>query len=69
MRAGRYVEFLLLHSMRSGPLVLHVQSCATLECVEKEETQVVLIAWAVMGFMYAKYPHPEPIEQAVKLVM
>ena len=22
-----------------------------------------------MGLMYAKYPHPEPIERAVKLVM
>jgi hypothetical protein len=30
---------------------------------------VVQTAWAAMGLMYAKYPHPEPIERAVKLVM
>jgi len=29
----------------------------------------VQTAWAVMGLMYAKYPHPEPIERAVRLVM
>ena len=40
-----------------------------MEWVEKEEAQVVQTAWAVMGLMYAKYPHPEPIERAVKLVM
>ena len=40
-----------------------------MEWVEKEEAQVVQTAWAVMGLMYAKYPRPEPIERAVKLVM
>ena len=30
---------------------------------------MVQTAWAVMGLMYAKYPHPEPIERAVRLVM
>jgi len=46
-----------------------LQSCATLEWVEKDDAQVVQTAWAVMGLMYAKYPHPEPIERAIKLVM
>ena len=50
-------------------MILYIQSCATMEWVEKEEAQVVQTAWAVMGLMYAKYPHSEPIERAVKLVM
>ena len=45
------------------------QSCELGEWVEHEETQVVQTAWAAMALMYAKYPHPEPIERAVRLVM
>ena len=37
--------------------------------VEHEQTQVVQTCWATMALMYARYPHPEPIERAVKLVM
>ena len=33
------------------------------------QTQVVQTAWATMALMYAEYPHREPIERAVKLVM
>ena len=67
VRAGRYVIFRLV-VYKNKSLILS-QSCADLEWVEKEESQVVQTAWAVMGLMYAKYPHPEPIERAVKLVM
>ena len=37
--------------------------------MEHKDTQVVQTCWATMALMYAKYPHPEPIERAVKLVM
>ena len=37
--------------------------------MEHENTQVVQTCWAVMSLMYAKYPHPEPIEKGVRLVM
>ena len=37
--------------------------------MEHENTQVVQTCWAVMSLMYAKYPHPEPIEKGVQLVM
>jgi len=67
-RAGRYVYF-SSHLACNTLLIFRFQSCANLEWVEKEEAQVVQTAWAVMGLMYAKYPHPEPIERAVKLVM
>ena len=59
----------LLYPPREKSLSRRVQSCAALEWIEREETQVVQTAWAAMGLMYARYPHPEPIERAVKLVM
>lgn len=40
-----------------------------LHWVEHEQTQVVQTCWAAMALMYARYPHPEPIERAVQLVM
>ena len=30
---------------------------------------MVQTCWAAMALMYAEYPHAEPIERAVKLVM
>jgi len=65
----RGCELLLNHQREDGGWGESWESCATMEWVEKEEAQVVQTAWAVMGLMYAKYPHPEPIERAVKLVM
>ena len=40
-----------------------------MQWVEHEKTQVVATSWAAMALMYGQYPHPEPIEQAVKMVM
>jgi lanosterol synthase len=45
------------------------QSCEVSQWIEHAETQVVQTCWATMGLMYAHYPHPEPIENAVRLVM
>jgi hypothetical protein len=45
------------------------QSCETMAWVEHKDTQVVQTSWATMALMYAKYPYPEPLEKAVKLVM
>ena len=58
-----------LYLPREKLMIWRCQSCSVLEWVESEDSQVVQTAWAVMGLMYAKYPHPEPIERAVKLVM
>ncbi|KAF9786352.1 lanosterol synthase [Thelephora terrestris] len=62
-------EFLLKHQRQDGGWGESWESCATLEWVEQGDAQVVQTAWAVMGLMYAKYPHAEPIERAVRLVM
>jgi lanosterol synthase len=45
------------------------QSCEVSQWIEHADTQVVQTCWATMGLMYAQYPHPEPIERAVRLVM
>jgi hypothetical protein len=45
------------------------QSCELAEWVEHANSQVVQTCWAAMALMYAGYPHAEPIEKAVNLVM
>ena len=45
------------------------QSCEQNRWIEHENTQVLQTCWAVLALMYAKYPHPEPIEKGVRLVM
>jgi len=45
------------------------QSCEMSAWIEHADTQIVQTCWAAMGLMYAKYPNPEPVTKAVKLVM
>jgi hypothetical protein len=40
-----------------------------MQWVEHEQTQVVGTSWAAMALMYGQYPHAEPIERAVRMVM
>ena len=37
--------------------------------IEHADTQIVQTCWAAMALMYARYPDPEPVSNAVKLVM
>ncbi|KAH9479645.1 Lanosterol synthase [Psilocybe cubensis] len=62
-------EFLLSHQREDGGWGESYKSCESSTWVEHENTQSVQTCWAVLALMYAKYPHPEPIEKAVKLVM
>ena len=34
-----------------------------------EKSQVVQTSWAGLALMYARYPHREPLQRAVRLVM
>ena len=45
------------------------QSCEKNCWVEHKNTQVVQSCWAIMALMYAKYPHIEPLERGVRMVM
>lgn len=48
---------------------VYYQSCELSAWVEHKDTQVVQTCWAVLALMHAKYPHAEPIERGVRLVM
>lgn len=65
----RACEFLISKQRADGGWGESYQTCERGEWVEHAESQVVQTSWAVMSLMYAHYPHPEPIERGVKLVM
>ncbi|KAJ8094639.1 Lanosterol synthase (Oxidosqualene--lanosterol cyclase) [Marasmius tenuissimus] len=44
-------------------------TCLDEKWVHHEDFQVVQTCWAAMALMHGRYPHPEPTERAVKLVM
>jgi len=61
--------FLLSKQRNNGGWGESYKSCEQNTWVEHEESQVVQTAWAVLSLIYARYPHPEPIEKGVKFVM
>ncbi|KAJ3576453.1 hypothetical protein NP233_g413 [Leucocoprinus birnbaumii] len=65
----RACEFLIKKQRGDGGWGESYKSCELGAWVEHENTQVVQTCWAVMALMYARYPHAEPIERAVRLVM
>ncbi|KAI8996475.1 lanosterol synthase [Trametes punicea] len=65
----RACDFLVSKQRADGGWGESYKTCETMQWVEHEQTQVVQTSWAAMALMYGKYPHPEPIERAVKLVM
>ncbi|GJE91138.1 terpene cyclase/mutase family protein [Phanerochaete sordida] len=67
--ARRACEFLLSKQRADGGWGESYKSCELRTWVEHAESQVVQTAWAAMALMYARYPHAEPIERAVRLVM
>ncbi|KAL1747921.1 terpenoid cyclases/protein prenyltransferase alpha-alpha toroid [Schizophyllum fasciatum] len=67
--ARRACDFLLSHQREDGGWGESYKSCEQSRWVEHEQTQSVQTCWAAMALMHAKYPHPEPIERAARLVM
>ncbi|KAK2465673.1 hypothetical protein APHAL10511_002217 [Amanita phalloides] len=65
----RACEFLLEKQRADGGWGESYKSCEQSKWIEHENTQVVQTCWATMALMYARYPHAEPIERAVRLVM
>ncbi|KAF7294505.1 Terpene cyclase/mutase family member [Mycena kentingensis (nom. inval.)] len=65
----RACEFLIGKQRSDGGWGESYKSCEVGKWVEHDETQVVQTCWAVMALMYAKYPHAEPLEKGVALVM
>ncbi|KAI0714170.1 lanosterol synthase [Cerioporus squamosus] len=67
--ARKACDFLIGKQRADGGWGESYKCCEVLSWVEHEQTQVVQTCWAAMALMYAQYPHPEPIERAVQLVM
>ncbi|EMD38881.1 hypothetical protein CERSUDRAFT_112601 [Gelatoporia subvermispora B] len=65
----RACDFLIGKQRADGGWGESYRSCEVSKWVEHEQSQVVQTSWATMALMYANYPHPEPIERAVRLVM
>ncbi|KAF9073529.1 terpenoid cyclases/protein prenyltransferase alpha-alpha toroid [Rhodocollybia butyracea] len=65
----RACEFLIRKQREDGGWGESYKSCEQGAWVEHKDSQVVQTCWAAMALMYAGYPHREPLEKAVKLVM
>ncbi|KDQ19186.1 hypothetical protein BOTBODRAFT_63287 [Botryobasidium botryosum FD-172 SS1] len=65
----RACEFLISKQMNDGGWGETYMSCVTCEYTQHTKSQVVQTSWAVLALIYAGYPHREPIEKAVRLVM
>lgn len=48
---------------------LSVQACETGEWVDLDRSTVINTSWAVIALLTAKYPDPEPIKKACRLIM
>jgi lanosterol synthase len=67
--AQRACRFLLSWQREDGGWGESYKSCEQGAWIQHENSQVVQTCWAAMALMYAKYPDPEPIRKAIKLVM
>lgn len=67
--ARRACMFLLAWQREDGGWGESYKSCEQGTWIQHEKSQVVQTCWATMALMYAKYPDPEPIRKAVKLVI
>ncbi|THH19446.1 hypothetical protein EW146_g1727 [Bondarzewia mesenterica] len=67
--ARRACDFLIGKQRADGGWGESYKTCEIGIWTDHKDTQVVGTCWAAMALMYARYPDPEPIAKAVKLVM
>ncbi|EME43523.1 hypothetical protein DOTSEDRAFT_54312 [Dothistroma septosporum NZE10] len=69
-RVRRACKFFLNKQEQDGGWGESYRSCETATwCRHPEGSQVVQTAWALIGMLHAQYPHREPLERAIKLLM
>ncbi len=68
-RVRRACEFFLSKQMDDGGWGESYRSCETGVYTHHVKSQVVQTCWAIIGMMEAEYPHREPLEKAVRLIM
>ena len=66
--AKRGCDFLIGKQQADGGWGESYKSCE-LGVYTHRESQIVMTSWAVIGLMNAKYPHREPIERGIRLIM
>lgn len=67
-RVKKACEFLLSKQRDDGGWGESYKGCETGVYVQRK-SQIVMTSWAIIGLVVADYPHREPIERAVKLIM
>jgi lanosterol synthase len=68
-RVRRACKFFLDKQMDDGGWGETYKSCETGRWCQHPESQVVQTAWVVIALLEARYPDPEPIKKALRLVM
>ena len=67
--AKRGCDFLISKQLEDGGWSESMKSCETHSYVNAEKSLVVQTAWALIGLILAKYPHREPIDRGIRLLM
>jgi lanosterol synthase len=68
-RVRRACDFFLGHQMEDGGWGETYRSCETGVWCQHPQSQVVQTAWVIIGLLDAGFPHKEPLERAVRLIM
>lgn len=68
-RVRRGCQFFLEKQMEDGGWGETYKSCEDGEWSQHPQSQVVQTAWVIISLIEAEYPHREPLEKAVKLLM
>ncbi|KAK9893549.1 terpene synthase [Cystobasidium minutum MCA 4210] len=68
-RARRACSFIVSKQMPDGGWGESYEACETGEWVDLDRSTVINTSWAVIALLTAKYPDPEPIKKACRLIM
>lgn len=68
-RVRRACKFFLDRQMEDGGWGESYKSCELGEYIHHAQSQVVQTAWVVMALVQAKYPDPEPLKKALRMIM
>lgn len=68
-RVRKACDFFLGKQMEDGGWGESYKACETGVYTHHAKSQIVQTCWALVAMMEAEYPHKEPLEKAVKLIM